>query len=286
MKVSMFILSIQLLFSFQTLAVINGKDNRTLVENYPNQKIRRLAKSVAARVDNETIETLRSEDGKNIELYLYSHQEYNEVCEEEKFSKENILSDCTGFLIAPDILMTAGHCIESEADCKDFSWVFNFESKTEVIKDKEIYKCVKIYKHKLRNATNTRTQDYAIIKLHKRVQGVEPLKFSNKKDLSNGTRVLTIGHPSGLPKIVTDNGIATLNRAYTFTTTLDTYGGNSGSPVFNAKTLLVEGILVQGANDYNLIESRSCSKSDRSTGFTEVVHSIHNIKELRNIIKK
>ncbi len=31
---------------------------------------------------------------------------------------------------------------------------------------------------------------------------------------------------------------------------LDTYGGNSGSAVFNAKTGVIEGILMRGENDY------------------------------------
>ena len=35
-----------------------------------------------------------------------------------------------------------------------------------------------------------------------------------------------------------------------FITNTDTYGGNSGSPVFNEETGLVEGMLIQGANDF------------------------------------
>ena len=35
-----------------------------------------------------------------------------------------------------------------------------------------------------------------------------------------------------------------------FSANLDTYGGNSGSAVFNANTGVVEGILVRGATDY------------------------------------
>ena len=35
-----------------------------------------------------------------------------------------------------------------------------------------------------------------------------------------------------------------------FTANLDTYGGNSGSPVFNSETHEVEGILVRGDTDF------------------------------------
>ena len=41
---------------------------------------------------------------------------------------------------------------------------------------------------------------------------------------------------------------------------LDTYGGNSGSAVFNAKTGLVEGILVRGEQDY--VQKGDCRVSN------------------------
>ena len=41
-----------------------------------------------------------------------------------------------------------------------------------------------------------------------------------------------------------------INKPGYFVANLDTYGGNSGSAVFNAKTGVIEGILVRGENDY------------------------------------
>jgi hypothetical protein len=46
-----------------------------------------------------------------------------------------------------------------------------------------------------------------------------------------------------------------------FVANLDTYGGNSGSAVFNAQTLKVEGVLVRGETDFN--DSGSCTVSNR-----------------------
>ena len=43
---------------------------------------------------------------------------------------------------------------------------------------------------------------------------------------------------------------ATTRAAPFFVANLDTYGGNSGSPVFNAASYKVEGILVRGENDF------------------------------------
>jgi hypothetical protein len=45
-----------------------------------------------------------------------------------------------------------------------------------------------------------------------------------------------------------------------FVANLDTYGGNSGSAVFNAATGLVEGILVRGEQDY--VQKGDCRVSN------------------------
>ncbi len=46
---------------------------------------------------------------------------------------------------------------------------------------------------------------------------------------------------------------------------LDTYGGNSGSAVFNKDGTIVEGILVRGARDYNINHENgtTCFASNR-----------------------
>ena len=59
-----------------------------------------------------------------------------------------------------------------------------------------------------------------------------------------------MGHPSGLPLKYADGARVFETENDYFSTNLDTFGGNSGSPVFNADTLEVEGILVRGDTDY------------------------------------
>jgi hypothetical protein len=44
--------------------------------------------------------------------------------------------------------------------------------------------------------------------------------------------------------------VRTNTKAAFFTANLDTYGGNSGSPVFNADSHEVEGVLVRGDTDF------------------------------------
>ena len=46
-----------------------------------------------------------------------------------------------------------------------------------------------------------------------------------------------------------------------FVCNLDTYGGNSGSPVFNSSTHELEGILVRGETDF-IVTENGCRKSN------------------------
>jgi V8-like Glu-specific endopeptidase len=46
-----------------------------------------------------------------------------------------------------------------------------------------------------------------------------------------------------------------------FVTNLDTFEGNSGSPVIDAQTGLVEGILYEGKEDFNYSDKYKCSKT-------------------------
>ena len=58
------------------------------------------------------------------------------LCEREKFTKQPTASiNCTGFLVAEDLLLTAGHCMVNWGEardsvtpqCSDFHWLFDYE---------------------------------------------------------------------------------------------------------------------------------------------------------------
>jgi hypothetical protein len=93
--------------------------------------------------------------------------------------------------------------------------------------------------------------DYAVIKLQRPVTNRAPLTYRTTGKISQSQSLVVIGHPSGLPTKITDGGKVTLNVERTkFSTNLDTFHGNSGSAVFDAKTGIIEGILIQGKTDY------------------------------------
>src|SRR5262249_3665943 len=78
-----------------------------------------------------------------------------------------------------------------------------------------------------------------------------PIALRRSGAIGAGTRLYVIGHPSGLPAKFADGAeVRTASDPAFFTANLDTYGGNSGSPVFNAATHEVEGVLVRATTDF------------------------------------
>ena len=83
-----------------------------------------------------------------------------------------------------------------------------------------------------------------------------PLEFRQEGEVELDTPLVVIGHPSGLPTKIADGMVRNNESEYYFVTNLDTFGGNSGSAVFNTDTGVVEGILVR-EQDY-VWDSRGC----------------------------
>jgi len=108
-----------------------------------------------------------------------------------------------------------------------------------------LYKCKNVV-----FATLGGEEDYAIIQLDRKVVGREPLKLRKSGKINKDQSIFVMGHPSGLPLKYADGAKVFSHEGAYFSTNLDTFGGNSGSPVFNLETYEVEGILVRGNQDY------------------------------------
>lgn len=241
------------------IKVIYGADNRKdIYQSTTAQK--KLAQATAGMVFLSNL----TEDSKgklSIKKPL-TLEESGNICATEKFAQQPTAPFCSGFLIAPDIIVTAGHCYKArgtaESNCKTAGWLFDYSMKsanhdpTTNIAPTRLYKCKEVIA-----AEWNQTVDYAIIRLDRPVTGRTPLKFRTTGKLSSETELTVIGHPTGLPSKVSDKGRVTLNTLEnTFSTTLDTFHGNSGSAVMDSKTGLVEGILIQGKTDYKPSDSR------------------------------
>ncbi|MEP3329690.1 C1 family peptidase [Sedimentitalea sp.] len=108
------------------------------------------------------------------------------------------------------------------------------------------------------------TGDFAVVRVDRKITapGAKPLKVRDDGSPSAGSNLGAIGYPSGLPvKIAFGKDTRLMRDEDPWPiANLDTYGGNSGSAVFNAKGE-VEGILVRGAVDYRF--TAVCFRSNK-----------------------
>lgn len=269
------------------LKVIYGDDNRvdvyaSTIPDYVN-----LSRSTAAMIDPIK---LKADSKTGLVRVLGQTLAARGVCHGERFSKQISAANCSGFLIGEKTLVTAGHCIQDEADCRGNRWVFDFKVETEnqgIVKvpAESVYSCAKIITRSL-DAVNK--NDFAMIELDRPVTDRAPLKIRQEGKPSIGDSLVVIGHPTGLPTKIADGAAVRSNKGKFFVANLDTFGGNSGSAVFNTQTLEVEGILVRGENDYVYDGQQGCEVANRCENDEcrgEDVTYILNIPGVRNVQK-
>lgn len=199
------------------------------------------------------------------------------LCPEEKFSRNgSIQYACTGFLVGPDLLLTAGHCVyargelkhETKDFCPLFDWMFDYrltdagKMRSENFPAENLYHCKEIIYAVEESSMPYR--DYALIRLDREVKGRKPLKLSRQSPVI-GEPVRMAGHPLGMPAYLSDRGqVTTTASPNSFLTNLDAVDGFSGSPIVNHRDEVI-GILVAGTPSASLVmdEKRQCARINR-----------------------
>ncbi len=159
---------------------------------------------------------------------------------------------CTGFLVAPDIVATAGHCLRKVA-CQDARFVFGWTSPAAAqVSPRNVYSCKEVIALsdpglnvdiRVQNEPQISQPDYALLRLGRKVAGREPLRV--QADASNTRAVLMLGHPYKMAMKVSSGvlaGVMPTGSGSVFLSHLESYQGNSGSPVLDADSLEVLGI--------------------------------------------
>lgn len=262
----------------QASPVIYGEDNRKDFDEVSDTNLKEMAGSTVALIEKEkmTLDTV-------FNVYRFEKPSSTlPLCPSEKFHDQSTWAFCSGSLVAPDVVLTAGHCIEDEKDCKSTFFVFDYElhGKQKIfsqVSAENVFTCSEI----IYSGAQKQAADFALIRLDREVKDREPLALSDK-EVVYSDQLMMIGHPEGYPTKFTFGGkIRSLLSPSFFRIAIDAYSGNSGSSVFDQNTYKIVGVLSRGENDY--VRKNSCLVSnvcDEETGCRgEDVTRIEEVKK-------
>jgi V8-like Glu-specific endopeptidase len=259
-----------------SLNAIYRTNNLQLVEKHSPLKIKELSKSVAMIINKDQV------FGYFIQTSILSDPSGINLCSDEKFSKINSVSACTGFLVAPELLLTAGHCFENAGDCENKYIAFDILQSTSgkdghELRESNVYTCKEI-------VNIDSSDDVALIRLDRKAVDRRALKLRSSGVPTINEKVVMLGHPLGMPLTLSRVArVRDLSDPTYFRADLDSFVGNSGSPVFNQETFEVEGVLTSGQEDFWADKENHCNRF-KTYNYNSGVQSGEAVSRINNII--
>lgn len=237
-------------------AAVYGEDDRRDVHAHPDEAWREVAaRSTAAmfapsNLARDALPVVRPVGQPLGEKYM--------LCDDEVFSAQETAATCSGTLIDDDLILTAGHCVSDEGDCRGHLWAFDYfyraEGQLESMQVEDVYGCRRVLVT-VDDDPPLGKRDWAIVQLDRPVDAARrPVEVRlDPSPLSRGAPITVIGYSNGTPAKIDTGGrvVAPSTSETTFEATSDTFTGHSGAGAFDADGVLV-GALSAGGRDYEL----------------------------------
>ena len=181
------------------------------------------------------------------------------LCSDERFYGLPQPGRCSGVKVGDRLVATSGHCMRNQRQCRETSVVFNYfgsgaTSMSRTVPAGSVYQCTSRIASRRPDPIDERGADWAIFEVDRDIDAPSAaLESSGNVHPSLVTTV--IGHPLGLPTVVTRFGVVQTTTTQYFIANSDTFIGNSGSAVFSAQSVedrapRVIGLLTGGAYDF------------------------------------
>jgi hypothetical protein len=192
-----------------------------------------------------------------------SFEQTHQTCPGERFAEQPAIANCSGVLIAPDLLVTAAHCLELVPSCSDYAYVRNYALQVDgglpMLGHLDQVGCDSVIVQTHTSIIDDRYLDFAVIRLDRAISPFEPSALRTARPRT-GEAVTAIGANGGLPFKAARGTVRDVRAADDyFEYNADIFVGGSGSGVFDDGGALL-GIEVRGGVDFELT-AEGCYRS-------------------------
>ena len=170
------------------------------------------------------------------------------LCDGERFETQPAVSYCSATLIAPDIMLTAGHC-HATTPCEELITIFDYayEAKpTDAMTIAQGFTPDKVYRCKEKIAAgyevdydNESGHDYALYRLDRPVTDRPFAQVNWDQPLAEKQVTFVVGHPSRLPQKIARGAVISDAKPDFVEHSTDVFGGNSGGGMFDKDGRLI-----------------------------------------------
>jgi V8-like Glu-specific endopeptidase len=230
---------------------------------------------------------------------LQNEASWQPLCSGERFATLPRPGRCSGVKIGNRLVATSAHCVRNARQCADTSVVLGFPGRNgsatsgDVPKE-HVYQCVAVVASRQPATIGERGADWTIFEVDRDMDGPSAM-LATSADVRPSVVTTVIGHPLGLPSIVTRLGVVQVAATNYFIANSDTFVGNSGSAVFSAQSVedgspRVLGLLTGGQYDFvdsteddqRCVQAKWCRGGPQCLG-DDVVYADDLKKELQKL---